>query len=103
MGGFDVLQGELLGHAGKVDALTDRLSGAADAANTVAMNDSAYGVVCQPFAQMLQPFEQMGVRALRQAAETLTDTAERLRDTVKGYEATDAAQAAVHQGIEGAL
>jgi hypothetical protein len=103
MGGFDVLEGELRRHAGKVDALTDRLGDAADAANTVTMNDSAYGVICRPFALMLQPFEEMGVRTLRQAAETLADTARKVRDTVQSYETTDSAQAAVHQGIEGAL
>lgn len=103
MSGYEVLSGELLAHAGKVEALTDRLQGAVDAANTVTMNNSAYGVVCQPFAAMLQPFEEMGVRTLRQAAETLADTAGKVRDTVKAYEAEETARAAVYKGIEGAL
>lgn len=103
MSGYEVLAGELLGHAGKVEALTDRLQGAVDAANTVTMDNSAYGVVCQPFALMLQPFEELGVRTLRQAAETLADTARTVRETVEVYEGQETAQAAVYKGVEGAL
>lgn len=103
MDGYEVLNDELLAHAGKVEALTNRLRTAADAANTVTMDNSAYGVVCQPFALMLQPFEELGVRTLRQAADTVVDTAEKVRDTARSYESTDSAQAASLKGIEGAM
>jgi hypothetical protein len=103
MDGYEVLTGELVSHAGKVEALTGRLRAAVDAANTVTMDNSAYGVVCQPFALMLQPFEQMGVRTLQQAAETVTDTAKKVRDTAKSYETTDTAEATVYRGVEGEL
>jgi len=103
MDGFGLLPGELDAHAGKVDGLTDRLRTAVDAANTVTMDNSAYGVVCQPFAMMLQPFEQMGVNALKQAADTLSETAVKVRDTAKVYETTDTMNAASHKGIEGTL
>ena len=103
MDGYKVLKDELLSHAGKVEALTDRLRTAVDAANTVTMNNSAYGVVCQPFALMLQPFEELGVRTLRQAADTVTDTAKKVRDTTTSYGSVDSAHAATMKGIEGEL
>ncbi|OLF15096.1 type VII secretion target [Actinophytocola xanthii] len=98
--GFEVLTGELDAHAGQVDALTDRLRGAVDAADTVTMNNDAYGVVCQPFAMMLQPFEELGVRTLRQAADTLADTAGSVRDTARSYTGTDSAEATVFTQTE---
>ncbi|HEU5472182.1 MAG TPA: type VII secretion target [Actinophytocola sp.] len=103
MDGYEVLTGELDAHAGRVDGLTDRLRTAADAANQVTMNNDAYGVVCQPFAQLLQPFEELGVRALRQGVDALADTARKVRDTAKGYTTTDTSEAAQYQGMEGDL
>lgn len=82
MDGYEVLLDELAAHASKIDGLTDRLRTAVNAAITVTMDNSAYGVVCQPFASRLQPFEELGVRTLSQSAEALTDTAKKVRDTV---------------------
>jgi hypothetical protein len=100
---FEVLTDELTAHAGKVDGLTDRMRTAVDAANTVTMNNDAYGVVCQPFALLLQPFEEWGVRTLRQAADTIADSAKKVRDTTQSYTTTDSAQRVTFTGIEGDL
>jgi excreted virulence factor EspC (type VII ESX diderm) len=103
MDGYEVLTGELDAHAGKVDSFTDRLRTAADAARQVTMNDSAYGVVCQPFALMLQPFEELGVRTLQQGVDALVDTAHKVRDTSQNYTTADNAEAARYRGMEGRL
>ncbi|MGW5053768.1 type VII secretion target [Actinokineospora sp. NPDC004072] len=103
MTGYDVLTGELDAHAGKVSALASRLAGAVDAANTVTMDNSAYGVVCQPFALLLQPFEEMGVRALQQAAQAVEESVGKVRETVTAYEASESAGADSFTAIEGAL
>ncbi|WP_435156041.1 type VII secretion target [Amycolatopsis sacchari] len=87
--GYEVLTDELTTHAGKVDALADRLSTAVQAAQQVSMDNSAYGVICQPFALLLDPFEQLGVRALQSAQESVADTATKVRDTVQTYEGQD--------------
>lgn len=92
-GGFGVLGDELGGHAGKVDALADRMKTAVEAAQQVTMDNSAYGVICQPFAMMLDPFEQMGVRALQTASESINGTAEKVRDAVSAYERQEDATA----------
>jgi hypothetical protein len=103
MTGYEVLNDELIAHAGKVDALANRLRTASEAANTVTMDNSAYGVVCQPFALMLQPFEELGVRTLKQAADTVAEAARKLRDTAEHYETTDATMATALKGIGGEL
>jgi uncharacterized protein YukE len=103
MDGYQVLTGELEAHAGKVEGFTERLRTAVDAARQVTMNDSAYGIVCRPFAMMLQPFEELGVRTLQQGADALVDTARNVRETARGYTGTDTAEAAQYQGIEGEL
>ena len=103
MDGFEVLGGELSSHAGKVDGLTDRMRTAVDAANTVTMDNSAYGVVCQPFALLLQPFEELGVRTLRESAEALADTARKVRDTVRDYDTTESGEVDRHESIEADL
>jgi hypothetical protein len=97
---FDVLTGELQAHAGKVDGYMDRMRAAVDAANTVTMNNDAFGVVCQPFALLLQPFEEWGVRTLQQAADTLADSAKKVRDTTEVYTTRDEAQAATFRSYE---
>jgi hypothetical protein len=100
---YEVLTDELAAHVGKVDALTERLRTAVDAANTVTMNNDAYGVVCQPFALLLQPFEELGVRTLRQAADAFVDTAKKVRDTTQDYASVDSAHAAALSSYEGEL
>ncbi|MEC3977795.1 type VII secretion target [Amycolatopsis sp. H20-H5] len=90
-GGFQVLGEELGTHAGKVDALAERMKTAVAAAQQVTMDNSAYGVICQPFAALLDPFEEMGVRALQTASGSITGTAGKVRDAAKVYEQQDQA------------
>jgi hypothetical protein len=87
--GYEVLTGELGTHAGKVDGLAERLQTAVQAAQQVTMDNSAYGVLCQPFALLLDPFEQLGVRALQSAQESVADTAGKVRDAVQTYTGQD--------------
>src|SRR5688572_6258580 len=91
--GYDVLTSELDTHAHTVDGLAERLQEAVAAAQQVTMDNSAYGVICQPFALMLDPFEQMGVQALQAAQASVADTAAGLRDTVKSYTSREHAHA----------
>jgi len=90
-GGFEVLGDELGAHAGKVDGFADRMRTAVDAARQVTMDNSAYGVICQPFAMMLDPFEQMGVRALQTASDSIDGTAGKVRDAASAYQAQEEA------------
>ena len=98
--GYQVLTGELTAHAGKVDGLADRLRAAVDAARAVAMNDEAFGVICQPFAALLNPFEQTGVNALGKAVETVGETAGTVRDAARAYDSRETAETARFTGTE---
>lgn len=100
---FAVLADELEAHTGKVDGLIDRMRTAVDAANTVTMNNEAYGVVCQPFALLLQPFEELGVSTLRQAADTLADAVKKVQSTTRSYTDTDTTHQATFTTMEGEL
>jgi hypothetical protein len=101
--GFEVLSGELETHATRISGFADRLGAAADAANQVAMNDSAFGVVCQPFAMILNPFEQQGVQALRQAVESMGEVGRKVKDTAKSYDQTEQAETRSYENLEGEL
>lgn len=98
-GGYEVLVDELAAHAGKVDGFAERLRAAADAARQVSMDDSAYGVICQPFAAMLQPFEDAGVNALGRGVEAIADTAQRMRETAQAYGEQETAEAVRFGGL----
>jgi hypothetical protein len=80
--GYEVLTDELGAHAGQVDGLAQRLR---TAVQQVTMDDSAYGVICQPFALLLDPFERLRVRALQSAQESVEDTAGKVQDAVQTY------------------
>lgn len=87
--GYEVLTDELGTHAGKIDGLAQRLQTAVDAARQVTMDNSAYGVICQPFALLLDPFEQMGVSALENAHESVSGSAQQAREAMQSYQAQD--------------
>jgi hypothetical protein len=88
-GGFEVLDEELGKHENKVRGFADRMKTAAGAAQQVTMDNSAYGVICQPFALLLDPFEQMGVRALQEAVDSINGSADKVRDAAKAYRQQD--------------
>jgi hypothetical protein len=92
-GGYEVLGDELGIHAGKIDGFADRLRTAVDAARQVTMDNSAYGVICQPFALLLDPFEQMGVQALQTGSDSIGGTAAKIREAAAAYQAQEGATA----------
>lgn len=101
--GYEVLNEELRTHSGKVDAFAERMQTAVDAARQVTMDNSAFGVICQPFALLLQPFEERGVEALEQGSETITETAGKVRDAASAYESAEGAQSSAIQQAGGGL
>jgi hypothetical protein len=101
--GYEVLNEELETHAGKIDGFAERMQTAVSAAQQVTMDNSAYGVICQPFAMLLDPFEQMGVRALQTAAESISETAGKVRDASTTYSTQEDDTAAVISKTGGVL
>lgn len=89
--GYDVLPDELRNHAGKLDALGDRLSTAMDAASQVTLGTQAYGQICQFFVPIVQAVSQPGVSALAEAAGSMDGTANGVRATAGSYDTTEQA------------
>jgi hypothetical protein len=85
-GTYDVLPDELRAHAGRLDALRDRLNTALDAANQVALGDQAYGVICSFFVPVVHAVSDPGVSALRDGATSMGDTANGVRTTATSYD-----------------
>ncbi|SFJ82577.1 Excreted virulence factor EspC, type VII ESX diderm [Amycolatopsis sacchari] len=92
---FDVDPDELRTHASHVDALVDRLNTAVDAANTVVMDDSAYGLLCAFLPPIINKTTQDDATdALRAAVEGMGNTADNVRAAADGYEEQDRSNAA---------
>ncbi|MGQ0838437.1 type VII secretion target [Actinokineospora sp.] len=87
--GYGVLIDELGAHAGRLDALNDKLDTALLAARQAHLGDQAYGVVCQFFVPMVRAVSEPGVAVIGKAAETVDATATGVRDTARAYGDTE--------------
>ncbi|ONI92755.1 ESX-1 secretion-associated protein [Saccharothrix sp. ALI-22-I] len=90
---FEVEPAELRAHASHLDGLTDRLTAAVDAANTVLFGDSAYGVVCSFLPPLLNTTLREAAETLRASVEGMAATADDLRATALTYDEQDEANA----------
>jgi uncharacterized protein YukE len=87
---FEVVPDELRAHASHLDGLTDRLSTAADAANTVVMDDEAYGLLCSFLPPIVNATTQQDATdALKAAVEGMSTTADKLRTAATSYDQED--------------
>ncbi|GLY66742.1 type VII secretion target [Amycolatopsis taiwanensis] len=89
MTSFEVVPDELTTHAGRLDALTDRLSTTLSAANTVSMDTQAYGLLCAFLPPIVNPVEQKGMDAIRAASEGVSTTADNVRAAADAYRETE--------------
>lgn len=91
---YEVNPDELRTHGSHLDALADRLNTAVDAANTVAIDDSAYGLLCAFLPPIVNATTQDdAVDTLKAAAEGVQITADNIRTAATAYEDQDAANA----------
>lgn len=90
---FEVVVDELRAHASHLDGLMDRLSTAISAANTVSMDDGAYGLLCAFLPPIVNPMEQEGLDSLNAASEAVGTTAGNVRLAADYYEDSDQANA----------
>lgn len=90
---FEVVVDDLRRHSGHLEGLMDRLATAVAAADTVSMDDGAYGLLCGFLPSIVNPMEQEGIDALKAATAALGNTADNVRMAVNGYEDVDQANA----------
>jgi hypothetical protein len=93
---FEVVPEDLIAHASHLDGLSDRLGTAADAARTVSMSDSAYGLICQFVPPFVNPMEQKAMEAIDAAGEAVRTSSTNVRSTATSYQDTDTAHATVY-------
>ncbi|SFS44442.1 ESX-1 secretion-associated protein [Saccharopolyspora flava] len=87
-------------HASKVDGVVDQLSTAVDASQQVSLDNSAYGVLCQPFAMMIDFAEQKGVDAVREAVKSMQEIADDVRTTAEDYQEIDDRNSELIRGVQ---
>lgn len=90
--GFEVSQDDLTAHASHVEALVDRLTTAASAADT-AMSDDAYGLLCAFLPPIIQPTGEKAKEALTAAGEGVGGLADNVKTAVKSYRDNDESNA----------
>lgn len=91
-GGFEVQPDELVAHASHLDALTDRLNSAVQAAD-YALSDDAYGLLCAFLPPIVNPTGEQAKDAVSSAAEGMQTTADNVRTAAQGYRDRDEAEA----------
>ncbi|SES28744.1 type VII secretion target [Actinokineospora terrae] len=96
--GYGVLTDELGAHAGRLDALNDRLEQAFDAADQVHLGSEAYGVICQFFVPIVQAVSRPAVDSIRETATTMEATANGVRETAGSYVNTERANSQPFSG-----
>ncbi|OLF07540.1 hypothetical protein BLA60_26835 [Actinophytocola xinjiangensis] len=85
-GFFTVDTDEVRAHAGTVEEFGGRVDVAADAGAHLTTLDDAYGLACQPFAQMLVEPQAKGTESIATAAAKLHSFAAKLNDTATDYD-----------------
>jgi Excreted virulence factor EspC, type VII ESX diderm len=94
---FEVVTEDLFAHASHLDGLVDRLNTAVDAAKTVSMSDSAYGLICQFVPPFVNPMEQKALTAVEAAVDGVQTTAGNVRATATTYQDHDDTPAALYK------
>lgn len=84
--GFTVNTDQLLDRADTVAGFATRADTAADAGAHVTSLDDAYGLFCQPFAQLLKNPQQRGAGTLAETAANLHQMVTNLQDSAKTYQ-----------------
>ncbi|HET6503747.1 MAG TPA: ESX-1 secretion-associated protein [Amycolatopsis sp.] len=95
---FTVVSDELRAHASHLDGLVDRLNTAVSAANTVSMDNSSYGILCQFLPPIINALtQQHATDTLKSSVTGMSDMATNVRTAGSSYDQQDQAAAAPFQ------
>ncbi|RZQ61923.1 type VII secretion target [Amycolatopsis suaedae] len=100
MTGFNVVGDDLSAHASHLDGLTDRLGTALSAAQTAAMSDDCYGLLCSFIPPIINPMEEQAIDTLKSAQDAMGTTAGNIRTTATTYTERDNDMAQPFVGVE---
>jgi hypothetical protein len=85
---------DLVAHAARIGTVAGQVETARQAGEAVRPSADAYGRLCTIVPILLGGLQDLVVDGIDAAADSLRDTGERLRITARGYESTDAGNAA---------
>ena len=86
---------DLTAHAGRIEAIGDRVATARQAGDVVRAGAGAYGQLCVMVPVMLGVLQDLLIGGIGAAAGSLHDTGDRLRTAADAYETTDQRRAQV--------
>jgi uncharacterized protein YukE len=89
MTGFNVVSDELTAHASHLGGFGDRLGTALSAAQTAAMSEGCYGLLCSFVPPVINPMEEQAVELLKSAQAAMDTTADNVRTAGSSYEEQD--------------
>jgi len=90
---YEVLTDDLRAHVSHLEGLMDRVQTAMQAAQTVSMDDQAYGLICAFLPGILNPMEEKGAQAMTAASDALGTTADNVNQAIAAYEDREQATA----------
>jgi hypothetical protein len=90
---YEVLTDDLRAHVSHLEGLMDRVQTAMQAAQTVSMDDQAYGLICAFLPGILNPMEEKGAQAMTAASNALGTTADNVNQAIAAYEDREQATA----------
>ncbi|UMO99287.1 type VII secretion target [Amycolatopsis sp. EV170708-02-1] len=100
---FQVVPAEIGKHAANVDGIAERLGTVLSAANTAAMSDEAYGLICAFVPPFINPAEEKTIDSIKAAIDGVKATAANLRTAERSYSEQDAAGVDMFKQYEAAI
>lgn len=95
---FELVVGELRGHADRLRGISDQLDQALNAAREVSISDQAYGKICTFFPPVVHFISQAGIESLAEAVTSVGETVQGVRETAANYDAVDEANSSTFGG-----
>jgi hypothetical protein len=101
--GFAVSPPDLHAHAGRVDAVADRIGTAEQAGRGVRVDAGAYGQLCVMVPVLIGALDDLVVNGIATAQTSVRDTAARLRVTAATYQSTEETNQAAMDRLSGSV
>ncbi|GAB3897208.1 hypothetical protein GCM10029964_079700 [Kibdelosporangium lantanae] len=90
---YEVVTDDLRAHVSHLEGLMDRVQTAMQAAQSVSMDDQAYGLICAFLPAIISPMQEKGAQAMTDASNALGTTADNVNKAIAAYEDQEQATA----------
>jgi hypothetical protein len=90
---YEVVTDDLRAHVSHLEGLMDRVQTATQAAQSVSMDEQAYGLICAFLPAIINPMAEKGAQAMTSASNALGTTADNVNKAIAAYEDREQATA----------